>query len=204
MEMIKEWVTNIILFILFATVLDMLLPHSKFQKYTKMVVGLLLIAIILTPIFKIFGTNFEETINSIPVIEVSSNHQIKNSIDLQKSEIQASQDAYILKQMAVQMEEDAKEELMDRYGLVISDLNLLVDENDQRPFPENLQKVVIQLSEKTMEAEAIEVVKPVEINRDQPQMPEKNIENEDRIIQLLAKKWNVNEHAIDLQIDGGD
>ena len=42
MEFIKEWVTNIILFILFATVIDMVLPNSKFQKYTKMVTGLLL------------------------------------------------------------------------------------------------------------------------------------------------------------------
>ena len=59
MEFIKEWVTNIILFILFATVIDMLLPNSKFQKYTKMVTGLLLIAIILTPIFKFLTQDFE-------------------------------------------------------------------------------------------------------------------------------------------------
>ena len=58
MEFIKEWVTNIIIFILFATVIDMLLPNSKFQKYTKMVIGLLLIAIIFTPIFKLFHTRF--------------------------------------------------------------------------------------------------------------------------------------------------
>ena len=42
MEFIKEWVTNIILFVLFATLIDMLLPTSKFQKYTKMVVGLII------------------------------------------------------------------------------------------------------------------------------------------------------------------
>ncbi|MDV2687064.1 stage III sporulation protein AF, partial [Alkalihalophilus lindianensis] len=52
MDFLIEWVTNIILFILLATVIDMLLPNSSMQKYTKMVMGLLLIAIILTPIFK--------------------------------------------------------------------------------------------------------------------------------------------------------
>ncbi len=35
MEFIKEWVTNIILFILFATVIDMLLPNSRFAKVHK-------------------------------------------------------------------------------------------------------------------------------------------------------------------------
>ena len=71
MEFIKEWVTNIILFVLFATLIDMLLPTSKFQKYTKMVVGLLLlISIILTPIFKLLSTDFEETFAAaIPIWE---------------------------------------------------------------------------------------------------------------------------------------
>ncbi len=40
MDFLKEWVTNIILFILLATVIDMLLPNSSMQKYTKMVTGL--------------------------------------------------------------------------------------------------------------------------------------------------------------------
>ena len=68
MDLIKEWVTNIILFILFATVLDMVLPNSKFQKYTKMVVGLLLISIILTPIFKLFTYDLEEALFRGPSI----------------------------------------------------------------------------------------------------------------------------------------
>ena len=58
---------------------------------------------------------------------------IKNLIDLQKNEIQASQDAYILKQMAVQLKEEAEEELMDRYGLVITDMDLLVNEKMNIP-----------------------------------------------------------------------
>ena len=66
---------------------------------------------------------------------------------MQKNEIQASQDAYILKQMAVQLKEDAKEELMDQYGLVITNIDLVVDAENQRSFPENLQKVVLQLEQ---------------------------------------------------------
>ena len=77
MEFIKEWVTNIILFILFATVIDMVLPNSKFQKYTKMVAGLLLIAIILTPIFKLFTYDFEETMTAIPAFGNLSENEYK-------------------------------------------------------------------------------------------------------------------------------
>jgi len=203
MEFIKEWVTNIILFVLFAMMIDMLLPNSKFQKYTKMVIGLLLIAIILTPVFKLISQEFETTMASIPEWGDTSENQIKNLIDSQKNEIQASQDAYILKQMAVQLKEDAEEELMDQYGLVITDLNLLADKDNQRPFPENLQKVVIHLQERSEETEVIEAVKPVEINTTEPLVPEERIENSKNIIQLLSQKWSIDDKVIELQIEGG-
>ncbi|WP_338451668.1 stage III sporulation protein AF [Niallia oryzisoli] len=203
MEFIKEWVTNIILFVLFAMMIDMLLPNSKFQKYTKMVIGLLLIAIILTPIFKLISQDFEATMASIPEWEDTGENNIKNLIDSQKNEIQASQDAYILKQMAVQLKEDAEEELMDQHGLVITDLNLLVDEDDQRPFPENLQKVVIQLQEPSEATEAIEAVKTVEINTDEPPVPKTKAENNKKIIRLLSEKWSIDDKLIELQIERG-
>ena len=60
MSFLSSWISNIIIFILLATVIDMLLPSSSLQKYTKMVIGLLLIAIIITPILSLFQTNFEQ------------------------------------------------------------------------------------------------------------------------------------------------
>jgi len=203
MEFIKEWVTNIILFVLFATMIDMLLPSSKFQKYTKMVTGLLLIAIILTPIFNLLTQDFEGTMTRISNLEISSGNRINNSIDLQKNEIQASQDAYILKQMAVQLKEDANEELMDQYGLAIINIDLVVDAQNQQPFPENLKKVVLQLEQSKQTEEAVEVVKSVEISTQQPLPMQKENEDNDKVKQLLSKKWDVEEKVIELQIEGG-
>lgn len=84
MDFIKEWVTNIILFVLLATVIDMLLPSSKLQKYTKMVTGLLLIAIILTPILRIISSDFEEALVSVPVFEASGEKNMENLIEMKK------------------------------------------------------------------------------------------------------------------------
>lgn len=203
MEFIKEWVTNIILFVLFATMIDMLLPSSKFQKYTKMVTGLLLIAIILTPIFNLLTQDFEGTMTRISNLEISSGNRINNSIDLQKNEIQASQDAYILKQMAVQLKEDANEELMDQYGLAITNIDLVVDAENQQSFPQNLKKVVLQLEQPEQTDKAVEVVKSVEINTQQPLPIQKENEDSDAVKRLLSKKWDVEENVIELQIEGG-
>ena len=64
-------------------VVDMLLPNSKFQKYTKMVIGLLLIAIILTPILKLISQILKKRWHTIPDFE-DQNQQMENLIDLQK------------------------------------------------------------------------------------------------------------------------
>ena len=122
-------------------------------------------------------------------MERSSGNQINNLIDLQKNEIQASQDAYILKQMAVQLKEDANEELMDQYGLAITNIDLVVDAENQQPFPENLQKVVLQLEQpEQTEQKRVEVVKSVEINTQQPlRMQKENQDNNDKLNNFFLK-----------------
>lgn len=203
MDFIKEWITNIILFVLLATVIDMLLPNSNFQKYTKMVTGLLLIAVILTPVLKLISNDFEEALASIPVLETSGEKNMENLIEIQKKEIQASQDAYILEQMAVQLKSDAKEELMEQYGVEITEIKTLVAENDERAFPENLQKVTVQLKHKDEEAGAVEVVKNVNINTRET-LPSNRPDNDaEKIASFLAQKWNVNEETIEVLVEGG-
>jgi stage III sporulation protein AF len=203
MEFIKEWITNIILFILLATVIDMLLPNSSMQKYTKMVTGLLLIAIILTPVFKLISSDFEATLASIPNLEKKGDKEMENLIEMKKKEIQASQQAYILETMAVQLEKDAKKELMDLYGVRIVKIDLSINEKDQRAFPENLEKVIVKVQQPDTNAEAIEVIKPVDITTTKP-LPSKRVDGNEKIASLLSQKWNIEKSTIEVvMVEGG-
>ncbi|MFO1443517.1 stage III sporulation protein AF [Bacillus sp. Bva_UNVM-123] len=202
MEFIKEWITNIIIFVLLATVIDMLLPNSSFQKYTKMVTGLLLIVVILTPILKLVSSDFEKKIAAIPFFEASDEKKLENSIELKKKEIQAWQHAYILEDMQVQLKMKVEEELMDQYGLEIMDIDFQEDENSPRAFPENLQKVFIQLKHKDEEAEAVEVVQKVNINTRET-LPLNRPDNmTKKVASLLAHEWNMNEEIIEVLVEG--
>ncbi|MGA9227864.1 MAG: stage III sporulation protein AF [Mesobacillus sp.] len=204
MDFLKEWVTNIIIFILLATVLDMLLPNSSFQKYTKIVTGLILIAIILSPIMKLFTTDFETAIASISQFNSQDEEKnIKNSIEIQKKEIQASQHAYILETMAVQLKTAAEEELMEQQGMEIANIELEVNDQDQRPFPENLQYVIVHVKEAENEGETVAVVREVEIDTDAPLPSKQTSKNTDQISSLLSEKWNVPESSIQIMIEGG-
>lgn len=81
MSFLTEWLTTIVLFILFAIVIDMLLPSSSMQKYAKMVVSLLLIVVMLTPIFKLFKTDPEIIFEYLTKNGQSESADIKNQIN---------------------------------------------------------------------------------------------------------------------------
>jgi stage III sporulation protein AF len=203
MSYLIEWVTNIILFILLATVIDMLLPNSSMQKYTKMVTGLLLIAIILTPLFKLISNDFEATFAGIPTFESPENKNMKNLIEMKKKEIQASDHAYIVEQMAVQLKKGVEEELMKQYGLEIAKIELSTNEKSDQTFPENLQKVSVLLKQPSNQIETVEVVKPIEINTQKPPSSSKNTKKSGEIATFLSQKWNVNKKTIEILIEGG-
>ncbi|MHC0035973.1 stage III sporulation protein AF [Pseudoneobacillus sp. C159] len=203
MQFLIEWVTNIIIFILIATVIDMLLPNSSLQKYTKMVTGLLLIAIILTPVLKLISKDFETTLQSIPIFSSANEKNMENLIEMKKKEIQASNRAYILETMAVQLKEGTKEELMNQYGLEVANIEIQFDETNNESFPDNLQKVIVHMKQSVEETNVVEVIQPVEINTYQPRQETKQLPAETKeIASLLADKWNVTEDAIEVLIEG--
>jgi stage III sporulation protein AF len=203
LDFITEWITNIILFVLLATVIDMLLPNSKMQKYAKMVTGLLLIAIIVTPIFKLISTDFETTMAMLPEWKVHQDAEMKNLIESKKKEIESSQQAYILQTMAVQMEKEAKEELMNQYGAKIAKIDLLLNEGNRESFPENLEKVIVKIEKPDSKIEAVEVVEPIEIHKDEP-LPSKQLNEHGELAELLSEKWNIAEETIEIEmVEGG-
>jgi stage III sporulation protein AF len=204
MSFLIQWVTNIILFILLATVIDMLLPNSSMQKYTKLVTGLLLIAIILTPILKLTSTNFESMLSSLPNFNSVNQNNLKNSIEMKKKEIQATEHAYILEQMAVQMKKGVAEELMKKYSLEIDNVDISTNEKSNQTFPNNLQKLTVHLKQPADNAQAVEVIKPIDINTKKPLSTKKTADKSAEIAAFLSEKWNVDKKTIEVSIEGGD
>lgn len=84
MQALTSWITNIILFILLATVINLLLPSSGFQKYTKLVIGLLLMLIIVTPVFQILKVDVNKMFNSIRLSAASDDAGVENLIESKK------------------------------------------------------------------------------------------------------------------------
>jgi stage III sporulation protein AF len=141
----------------------------------------------------------------------SEESEVKNLTEFQKKEIQASQRAYILEQMAVQMKTMAKEELVQNYDLTIE--TILLSESDQVDdinSQSDLQhiRVVLQQNEavEVSGQETVEAVQSISIDTTK-ELPADDPEaelNSKEITAYLAKIWEVEEEKITLELEGGE
>ncbi|WP_449538377.1 stage III sporulation protein AF [Ferdinandcohnia sp. Marseille-Q9671] len=210
MSFIAEWVTNIILFILLATIVDMLLPSSSMKKYVKMVTGLLLILIILTPLFSLFNSDLDQALLNMNLKPVQSEKNLENLIDLKKKEIQASHRAYILETMAVQLKSEVEEELVQKqYDLTVQEVNVFLSstvDNEETVTLDDIQSIQVVLSEETAEPDDVPVVKPVEIDtskQTEPVYKQVDQTNIKAITNSLATKWEIDSEKIVVSVEGG-
>lgn len=211
MSFLTEWITNIIVFILLAVIIDLLLPNSSMQKYAKMVISLLLIIVIINPIFKIFSADMNDVLNDFRLQASSEGETGKNLIEFQKKEIQASQRAYILKQMAVQMKTMAEEELVQSYDVMIDTIHLSENEQvEEINSQKDLQHIQVILKPNVVKEAAedgsVEVVQPVSIDTTNELVKEEQVDEVQvaKMTASLAEIWEVEEEKISIDLERGE
>ncbi|KHD85984.1 stage III sporulation protein AF [Heyndrickxia ginsengihumi] len=208
MEYITKWVLNIIIFILLAMVVDMLLPDSSMRKYTKLVIGLLLVTIIVTPIFQLFSKNFNTVMTNVVNHGDVNQTSLENSIEIKKKEIISNQQEYTLKQMAVQMKKDAEGEVEKKFGKQITDIQLTLKndntlgENGAESIDANdLKKIIVYVKQDNATG-AIASIEPVNISATEHAKNNNSVDTKS-IISTLSNHWNVSKQKIELHIEGG-
>ncbi|MGN1400365.1 MAG: stage III sporulation protein AF [Bacillus sp. (in: firmicutes)] len=200
MDLLTDWIKNIILFILLATVMDMLLPSSSMQKYAKMVLGLLLITILVSPVLKLLSIDYDQLLTSAVSEDYVEKTDIENEIEAKKREIQVVQDAYILEEMALQLQEDGKEGLMNEFNYEIKELDVSLKTLENPEMDKDLQKIAVVLSPLGDAGQQdIETVAEVRIDT-RAELPEAVDQTSD-IIQFLAAQWDVEEEVIDISFE---
>ena len=53
MGIFREWIQNIVIFLLMTAMAGQLIPDEKYKKYIRLTMGLLLIMVILTPLTRL-------------------------------------------------------------------------------------------------------------------------------------------------------
>lgn len=194
MSFLTGWVTNIIIFIMLATIMDMLLPNTAMRKYAKMVIGLLLITALLSPIFKLLSTDVDELIEAAMSMNVKETGNMENLIDSKKKEIQAVTSAYILEEVAVQLKMDGEEELINRYNYAFEQIEVSLKTLDNPVIPNDIAVISVTLAEHT--DDVIETVQRVEIDT-KKSLPNQS-EQAEEVKQFLAIQWGIDAEQIEV------
>ncbi|MFK3958509.1 stage III sporulation protein AF [Guptibacillus hwajinpoensis] len=201
MDIITGWITNIIVLILLATVLELLLPNSNMQRYVKMVIGLMLMAVILSPILTIFTKDFDAMLRTVTLTDSTQNANMENQIESKKSEIQASNAAYIEEQMAVQMKSQVEKELRDQFNLEITSVSLQLKNLDGE---KNIDQIVVTVNEAGAE-KSVQEVDAVSVSID---IQEEEVEATDtlsrKVAYFLADEWELYPKQVGVQVKGGE
>ncbi|WP_337017497.1 stage III sporulation protein AF [Oceanobacillus massiliensis] len=203
MEVVIQWVTQIILFIVIATIIDLLIPAEAMKRYVKLAVGLILLLILLKPIFHIFNTDIEKSIEtSINQLEQENNlnETMENQIEFQKKEIQGTQHAYILEQMTVQLEDLAEEPLKEEYQAEITTMDYVFNDPEDISF-ERLAEVIVYINEAQNGEGAVSTVEDVTVD---PQQNEGESEKDIIGIEMLLKDvWELTDKKVSINWEGG-
>ncbi|MEJ9209919.1 stage III sporulation protein AF [Bacillus smithii] len=201
MDYFAKWIANIILLLLFAVTIEMLLPSSTYQKYLKIIVGLILIVVLLTPLLSVFSGQFQQEIVSAIKTSDGETWEAENQLNQKKNEIQASQREYILEQMAVQLKHSVEKELMKKYKKEIVDIQ--VEMKDQRgDKQEDINKIKVVLKDaKDGMTESVQEVN-IDIHDSRSSKPHEEVK---KIAAFLAKQWGEDpEKIVVLDEEGTD
>lgn len=201
MDILVNWVTQIIVFLIFAAIIDLLVPANKMKRYIQFVVGLILLLIFLKPVFYLFNIDMPRAIEASLKGNVQTSEQLGNMeemIKIQKDEIESTQDAYILEQMVVQLEKLAEDPLAEEQ-IKLTDIQFSFDQPEAYTF-ENLEEVVVYLAVIHEEEGAVYEIDDIEINTEESIVSYDQQDEVDPVTikNILREAWELDEMKITL------
>lgn len=207
-DWISEWIKNIVFVILLATFVDLLLPNTSMQKYARIVLGMLIVLIIITPILELFGNTF--SISAITQ-EFENNYPTGNtvttigSIDSIKQKAENDYQEKIREQVEINMEQNLKKLLENKLNIVINNLVLKTEIIDGIW---DINQIIVYAATNSTDNDdsSIKVVEDVNVKKitlgkedSSVVNDEKDKENQkivDEIIEIIEKEWDIKREKI--------
>ena len=223
-EWISQWLQNIILVVLLATFVDLLLPSSKMQKYSKMVLGLIVILSIITPVFSIFSKDFtvEAITKSIENGPIEETNIPVMSSEQGKDQPNRDYQSKMIEQVEVSMKQHLQSILENRFQVSVNEVKLLAEIDQKQNWV--IQQVQVYMKEGNAETDSqaknsdkIEEVKNIEITAvnttaqnigksssveiNNEKYKETNQRLQEQIVQVIKEQWGLKEEQILVNIE---
>ncbi|RSL34558.1 stage III sporulation protein AF [Salibacterium salarium] len=213
MEWLSQWMSNLIIFLLAAFLLELLLPSSSFQKYARLVLSFILMLLIIEPILSLTNSASEEKLKErIDTLSDSNfeNQSVELQVNNQKNEIEAGQDAYISKQVSIQLKDQVSDHLKEQWGWEVENISFEPGEENET----DMDKASVHVSltshkEEDNSSSDIETVR-IDVEQQSDEIEHTEETNESHPVRAdiktyLAETWEVKEEQISISMleEGG-
>lgn len=188
---IKEWVNQIIVAVIIATIFEMILPDGKNKKYIKMIIGIYVLFTMIQPIatkitgkeFKI-DTNYEKYFNDDILKTSSDTFENNNSKLIEHTYID-------------NIKNDIKAKIEQKgYSVVSCNVNIITNSENYG----TIKNIVLKLKETEEEnTNSIVEIEKVEVNLNNKEVDTKsNITTKEKqsIIEYLAEEYSIDKTQI--------
>lgn len=214
MDWLSEWIRQIILLVLIATFIDLLLPNPSFDRYVKLVMGLLIIMAILSPILSFLNKDFDlssltkwKTNQPVPTANMDSLNEIKGRSE-QLGQFQTRQ---IAEEWEKNLEQIITKQLVKQFQL--RDLEVTVKTQLQDGHTPQIQRIKVQARSGMTDSEVanqtssgmkpIEPMAPIHVELEHHKPTKKQNPEQEKIQKYIEQTWHIPAKQIDVQIDTG-
>lgn len=201
MDIFGKWIMQIIVIMLIGTIVELMLPHHHMKKYVNLVMGLLLLLVLSQPILHVFSVDVTSMVSQIENSIFQDNATLTNtekSVQFQKDEIQATQDAYIWNEISSQLKQAANDSVEEEFSLQIKEIMITPSEKK-----DELEAITVLLGEIENENKAyIQPISPIRIQVDDGEGEGQESDELKQIQQHLATIWDVQASQIHIQWEG--
>jgi stage III sporulation protein AF len=168
MEFLSEWMRGLILIIFLAVALDMILPNNAMQRYVKLVMGLLIILLMLSPLLKFYGTSIYEMDFTLDKMLAQDGKGLPSleQIEQKGMDLQERQAGMTIGQWKAMVAESVKRSIEKSHQVTVDKVEMRVTEDDAgRPTAIEQLEVVVMPKQEKGAVKPVEEVKPVIIGK---------------------------------------
>lgn len=198
-DFLSEWMRGLILIIFLAVVLDMILPNNAMQRYVKLVMGLLIILLMLSPLLKLYGTSVYEMDFTLEKMFAKEGGEMKSLDEIaQKGALLQEQQANnALEQWKAMVAESVKKSVEGKHEVAVDAVELEVTKSEKaEPFSIEHLSVAIMQKRSAGEVKQVREIEPIAIGerkQDETAIASTRVQNEltTKILAQLADEYQV-------------
>lgn len=194
LDSLNNWIYTIITAMIFATLVEILMPNSQMKKYTKMVLGLLVMTIILNPVVTFLNKDFSIT---------SGSFKFQNQLDSiylkkQSTVYTEKQSEYIEKLYRQNLENQIEQQLKKEF--IGKNIKVKVDTINDKSSDKyyDITKITVFINNGI---KPVDKVKKISVSNDKQDDTKKLPEEYGSIRNKISALYNISKDKIQICVD---